>query len=155
MDVYKEMSFEELSALCSNLAKGCTKQLRSEEAALFMQLSDYYKGKSSRSTDKQLSDLLELVHNDLSTGYPQANQTASGDADRGALRALVWGEKVTTLLKSLLNRYEKQKDALLENTNIFVCEICGFVFVGDEPPAVCPICKVPNGKLTKLQRRAK
>jgi predicted Zn-ribbon and HTH transcriptional regulator len=155
MEVVQELSFEEMSALCSNLAKACTKQLRPEEANLFTQLSDYYKFRSKPAEKKQFNDLVDLVQKDLSSGYSDAGQVASQEADRGALRALVWGEKVTTLLKSLISRYEKQKDALLESTNVFVCEICGFVFVGDEPPAICPICKAPNEKLTKVIRGAK
>ena len=155
MEVVQELSFEEMSALCSNLAKACTKQLRPEEANLFTQLSDYYKSRSKPDEKKQFNDLVDLIQKDLSCGYSDARQVASQEADRGALRALVWGEKVTTLLKSLISRYEKQKDALLERTNVYVCEICGFVFVGDEPPAICPICKAPNTKLTKVIRGAK
>jgi rubrerythrin len=64
----------------------------------------------------------------------------------------VWGEKVTKMLSSILNRYEKQQDELLENTKIYVCDICGFVYIGDELPDICPVCKVPNTKLTQIQR---
>jgi Fe-S-cluster-containing hydrogenase component 2 len=31
-----------------------------------------------------------------------------------------------------------------------VCTICGFVFVGDNPPELCPVCKVPNWKFEKV-----
>ncbi|MGB4659930.1 MAG: rubredoxin, partial [Mobilitalea sp.] len=84
--------------------------------------------------------------------YNNSNQIASGASDRGALRALTWGEKVTKILASLLGRYEKQKDSLLENTNIYVCEICGFVYIGDIAPEICPVCKVPSLKIVQIQR---
>jgi len=67
---------------------------------------------------------------------------------------LVWGEKVSKLLKSLLVRYEKQKQGLLENTSVWVCEICGFVYVGERPPEICPICKVPGFKIHAVQKEA-
>jgi len=152
-DELRELSFAELSSLCSNLSKGCAKQYRPEESELFDQLSKYYAGKvKPLDGDQQLGDLTDLIQQDLSVGYSTASGIASDNADRGALRALVWGEKVTKILSSLMKRYDKQKDALIENTNVYVCEICGFVFVGDTPPDVCPVCKVPKDKLAKIER---
>ncbi|MDT8390649.1 MAG: rubredoxin [Lentisphaeria bacterium] len=152
-DDLRELTFGELSAVCSNLSKGCDKQYRPEEAELFDQLSRYYAGKASPVGDaKELGNLIELVQRDLSSGYPSAAAAAGGAADRGALRAVVWGEKVTKILSSLIKRYESQQDALLENTNVYVCQICGFVFLGDEPPDVCPVCKVPKDKLVEVER---
>lgn len=147
-----ELSFEELSVLCSNLSKGCEKQYLTEEAELFNQLADYYITKSTPATGSQISDLITLIEKDLSSAYDNSNQIASGASDRGALRTLTWGEKVTRILSSLLGRYEKQKDSLLENTNIYVCEICGFVYIGDIAPEICPVCKVPSLKIAQIQR---
>lgn len=151
-DPMRELSIGELSALCSNLSKGCEKQYRPEEAELFRQLADYYKERSTVDRNSQWKDLDALIHQNLESGYPQAGTVATTAADRGALRALVWGEKVTRILGSLLNRYEKQKDALLENTHIYVCEICGFIYIGDVLPEICPICKVPSRKFTEIVR---
>jgi len=152
IEVMRELSIGELSALCSNLSKGCEKQYRPEEAELFKQLAEYYKMKSSVDAKSQLSDINALIKQDLESGYQQANTAASAAADRGALRALVWGEKVTKILDSLLSRYEKQKDALVINTHVYVCEICGFIFVGDVLPEICPICKVPSRKFAEIVR---
>lgn len=153
-DDARELSFGELSALCSNLSKGCEKQYRLEEAGLFAQLAEYYKSKSTPTAAAGFPRLASLIGQDLEDGYPAASAAAVNDADRGALRALVWGEKVTRILSSLLARYEKQKDALIENTNVYVCEICGFIYIGSEPPEVCPVCKVPRMKLRKIEREA-
>jgi len=148
----RELSFGELSALCSNLSKGCEKQYLAEEADLFSTLSQYYKDKDEPIDEARFDDLTGLIQNDLSSNYSSANKIAARESDRGALRALTWGDKVTKILSSLLIRYAKQKDALLENTNVYVCEICGFIYIGDEPPAICPVCKVPNTKLAPIQR---
>ncbi len=150
----RELSAGELSALCSNLAKGCEKQYRVEESSLFAELAQYYGSKVEKVQGCNLEDLMELIQQDLSTGYSDANEVASQYSDRGALRALVWGEKVTKILSSLINRYEKQKGAFMANTNVFVCEICGFVYVGDEAPEVCPVCKVPRFKIRQIKRGA-
>lgn len=154
MDNMQHASAGELGALCTNLAKACTKQFKLEEAQLFTQLANYFEGQRVPTGDQTLSELATLIQEDITVGYPEVTQLAKAEGDRGALRAAVWGEKVTKLLKSLLGRYEKQQDALLSHTSIHVCEICGFVYLGDQPPEICPVCKVPNFKLEKIKREA-
>ena len=148
----RELTAGELSALCSNLARGSEKQYLSEETALFMQLADYFKNITPEEPEADVSRLLSMLHEDLESGYPAANEAAGVKPDRGALRALVWGEKVSRIVNSILPRYEKEGDALLEHTNIYVCDICGFIYIGDTPPALCPVCKVPGWKMTKVER---
>lgn len=142
----------ELSALCSNLAKGCEKQYLGEESTLFSQLADYFKKETGERDGAAIEALTAMAMEDLENGYPTANHAAL--EDRGAKRALVWGEKVTRIVESILQRYEKEGDSILENTNIYVCDICGFIYLGEEPPAICPVCKVPSWKMTKIERRA-
>lgn len=154
----REMSLEELGAVCSNLAKTCEKQMRVEEAELFSRLSSYYEGLSCQRARKHkgasFKELSDLVEKDLSQGYAEAKKAIGNEHDRGALRALVWGEKASKLLKSLLTRYERQGNALLENTSVYVCDICGFVYVGDLPPEICPVCKVPSLKILPVRKEA-
>ncbi len=153
-DAMRELSARELGALCSSLQKACGKQLRSEEAELFGRLASYYEQKREPLPDAGFKLLLDLINEDLGRAYAEVNSLASQDKDRGTLRAMVWGEKVSKLLKSLMVRYEKQGSGLLENTSVWVCEICGFVYVGEQPPAVCPICKVPSFKIHAVQKEA-
>ncbi len=149
----KELSPLELSALCSNLARGCEKQYKPEEAALFTELAKYFKGVSTPAKDSNFDRLITLIEKDLEKGFPNANAVASAAKDRGALRALVWSEKVTRILKSLLSRYQKVGEVMLENTGVYVCTICGFVYIGDNLPEICPVCKVPNWKFEKVEGR--
>jgi len=153
-DVMRQLSAEELGALCSNLQKACNKQLRSEEAALFGTLAAYYDKQRTNEKVQDYQRLLAAINADLSNGYAEANNVAEKANDRGAKRALLWGEKASKLLKALMVRYEKQGSALLENTNVWVCEICGFIYVGDTPPSLCPICKVPSFKIHPIQKEA-
>jgi rubredoxin len=153
-DDLQELSALQLSALCSNLARGCEKQYKAEEAGLFAKLADYFHSTAKPADDPSVGKLLELIGKDLGEGIPAANAAAAGAKDRGATRALVWNEKVTKILKSLLTRYEREGDAMLENTGVYVCVICGFVYVGNEPPAMCPVCKAPSWKLEKVEGRA-
>jgi rubrerythrin len=153
-DDIREMTHGELAAMCTNLQKACSKQLRSEEAQLFGELASFYEEGRKKQEGCSYQDLLKAINEDLASGYLEANAAASKHQDRGSLRALVWGEKVSKLLKSLLVRYEKQKNSLLDGTNVYVCEICGFVYVGEQPPAICPICKVPSFKIQAVQKEA-
>ncbi|MEF9877969.1 MAG: rubredoxin [Clostridia bacterium] len=148
-----ELSALELSALCSNLARGCEKQYKGEEAALFTELSKHFKSISAPAKNAETGKLLSLIQSDLETAFPAANHAAKGDGDRGAQRALVWSEKVTRILNSLLARYEKEGESMLANTNVYVCTICGFVYIGDQPPELCPVCKVPAWKFEKVEGR--
>ena len=86
---------------------------------------------------------------DLESGFSAAGGAAKTDGDRGALRSLTWSEKVTRILKSLLDRYARE-EAMPEDTGVYVCTICGFVYIGDDLPEVCPVCKVPNRKFEKI-----
>lgn len=149
----KELSALEISALCTNLARGCEKQYKAEEAALFLELANYFKAASLPAVAPDLNDLLSLIEKDLSEGFPTAKSVSTSSNDRGALRALVWSEKVTRILKSLISRYQAEGDAMLENTGVYVCTICGFIYIGDDLPEVCPVCKVPNWKFEKVEGR--
>ena len=140
----------ETSVLCSNLAKGCEKQYQPEQAAAFRKLAAWFVPQAKTDLDSSFAELLEKVNADLETGYPSAKTAAGAEGDRGALRSLTWSEKVTRILKSILARYAREGDAMLENTGVYVCTICGFVYIGNDLPEVCPICKVPNRKFEKI-----
>lgn len=146
----KEMSTLEISALCTNLSRGCEKQYRHEEARLFNELGLYFKGVTTSSKNPDFNKLLDLIEKNLSEDIPNAISASSNAKDRGAMRALNWNDKVTRILKSILLRYQKQGDSMLENTGIYVCTICGFVYIGDKLPELCPVCKVPNWKFEQI-----
>lgn len=149
---YKELSVGELSALCSNLARGCEKQYLNKEMELFYQLADYFRA-AVPEEEGDHSKLLELVNSDLDEDYQAAYASTRADEDRGALRALVWGEKISRMLSSILLRYVKEGSSMLENTGVWVCTICGFVYIGDQPPEKCPVCSVPPWKFKRIERR--
>lgn len=149
----RQLSAMEMSIICSNLARGCEKQYLTEESEGFRKLAEFFKGEADRTQEKDESEISDRIAEELQTGYPYANQAASKGPDRGALRSLVWSEKVTRMLQSLLSRYETEGDRMLENTDVWVCTICGFVYLGDTAPEQCPVCKVPDWKFEKIGRR--
>lgn len=149
-----ELSPGVLAAICSNLARGCEKQYHPEEQELFAQLAEYYSAQVATVAEPTLANLAELLNRDLAENYPALRSTAENVRDRGTLRICTWGEKVTRALLSLAQRYEREGEAMLKNTRIWVCSVCGFTFVGEKPPALCPVCKVPDWKFDEVTGRA-
>lgn len=146
-------SLGELAAICSNLQRGCEKQYKDEEALLLKTLSDVFTTHVENEDNVSVDVLEQLLQEDLSQHYPALHGYAKQVADRGTQRICVWGEKVTAILHSLLMRYRQDQGAFLKNTSVWVCSVCGFVFVGDEAPELCPVCKVPAWKFEKIERR--
>ena len=83
----------------------------------------------------------------------RSHAAARDHADRGTQRVCVWGEKVTQMLYALLGRYQREGEAFLEGTQVWVCSVCGFIYIGDAPPELCPVCKVPAWKFDKMEGR--
>ena len=149
----EKLSAGQLAALCSNLARGCEKQYKQKEADLFKQLADYFTAVVPAVNDASVEKLAKELQTDADN-YAAVRATADANADRGAARVCVWGEKVTRMLSSLVNRYLNEGEAMLKDTNIWVCTTCGFVYIGDTPPQLCPVCKVPDWKFEKIEGRA-
>ena len=139
------------SAIFSNLAKACEKQLRTTEAGLLLEVSHYF-DKNNLESEKtsDLRDLSAALAKDDKEYFPDLQATAQELADRGALRMSVWGGKVNTIEKTVTDRYLKAGDLLLQGKSIFVCEACGFIFIGEEAPEICPVCKAPRIRFTKI-----
>ncbi len=142
----------QLAALCSNLARGCEKQYKNIEAGQFRDLADYFTASTPTVPDVTVDKLASMLQDDVAS-YPDIRKTADENSDRGAARICVWGEKVTRMLSSLVDRYLRDGERILENTDIWVCTTCGFVFIGDAPPELCPVCKVPAWKFEKIEGR--
>ena len=139
----------QLAALCSSLGRGCEKQYKAEEAALFRELSAWFTA-AEPAGDADLASLADSLRADVAA-YPALRAAADAALDRGAARICVWGEKVTRMLSSLLDRYLREGEAMLEDQEVWVCTTCGFVWIGEAPPELCPVCKVPAWKFEKAE----
>jgi rubrerythrin len=83
--------------------------------------------------------------------YAPITEQATELGERGVLRTLLWGQKVTMIQNSLLNRLRRQGAALFkEKQSVHVCEACGFVILKEGAPDICPICKAPRERFVSL-----
>ena len=124
-----------------------------EKICMFREIAAYFAAVTPDEPDGDLTHLLSLFENDLTIGYPAVQSAAQTTGDRGTQRVCVWGQKVTVILNSLVQRYQREGSAFLRNTQIWVCSVCGFAYVGDTPPELCPVCKVPAWKFDKIEGR--
>ncbi|MFR5601031.1 MAG: rubredoxin [Lachnospiraceae bacterium] len=88
----KQLSAGELSAVCSNLARGCEKQYKDREAALFQELADFFASAVEEVPDADIRMLNDLIQKDLEEGYPALRSTAVAEADREHSGSVFGGE---------------------------------------------------------------
>ena len=145
----RNLSDEEIAYICSNLARACEKQYLEEEEELFKVLANHYEGKV-KEKEGSLKDIKEHVEKDIEK-LNHVMQVATTEKDRGAKRVLTWATKTTNMMKVILDNYEKKGLDYIKDVKIWVCDICGFIYIGDTPPKVCPICKVPSMKILEVK----
>ncbi len=138
-----------LAAIFSNLARGSEKQYKEDQAAAFSRIADCFTAAAAAAGGMDISDIKAIADEDAASLYPAAKKAAEAGKDRGALRACTWGEKTERMIQALVNRYIKEGESFLEDTEVWVCSICGFIYIGDAPPSICPVCKVPDWKFEK------
>ena len=145
----RQLTDYEISLICSNLARGCEKQYLDEERSLFSELAKYYESRAENQ-EGTLSVLKNKLVEDIRE-FNTAMDIADKYHDRGAKRIITWANKTSNILKMIIDNYQKKGLDYIKNTKIWVCDICGFVFIGDIPPEICPICKVPNFKILEVK----
>ena len=145
----RELSNYEISYICSNLAKGCEKQYLEEDKKLFQELANYYLEKEA-TVEGTLEDVTVCLQDDTKL-IKEALNTLNKKEERGTNRVLTWASKTTMMLEGILASYQKEGLEYLKNKKIWVCDICGFVYIGDTPPKVCPVCKVPSIKILEVK----
>ena len=145
----RSLTNEEITYICSNLAKACEKEYKEEEQSLFTELAKYFEEKTKEKT----SSLEELkIENEKDRKeLESAMKIADNNSDRGAKRVLTWATKTSNMMKLILESYDKKGLDYIKNTKIWVCDICGFIYIGEEPPKVCPVCKVPSFKILEVK----
>ena len=135
-----------IPVILSNLEKAAEKQQNYDDAEYYGRLAKKHHKPAGGGT---IAGLKDAITADISL-IDEANKLAVEKNDRGAQRALKWGAKVATIQKSLVDRYMSKGEALLDGKSLYLCEACGFIFLGDAVPAVCPVCKAPSSRFSKV-----
>lgn len=145
----RSLTNEEITYICSNLAKACEKEYKEEEQNLFAELATYFEEKT-KEVPGTIEDIKE-ANKQEQKDIEQAMKIADENSDCGAKRVLTWATKTSNMMKIILENYEKKGLDYIKNTKIWVCDICGFIYIGEEHPKVCPVCKVPSFKILEVK----
>jgi len=147
----EKLSIGQLAALCSNLARSCQKQYKFEEEKLFLKLAKYFSDITPEINDESIEELTKRINDDIDNSFIASKRIVEENNDRGSLRSLVWSEKVTRMINSLLRQYNEKGDEIFADEEVWICTVCGFIYIGSTVPNKCPICKAPNIKFEKIE----
>jgi rubrerythrin len=149
-----------LSLAFGSLADAAGRQQRPQQAKLLSALSLSFQiqamnedKQAAQATDRNewLDGLQAQTKAQLPQDYRPGIQRATDLGERGVLRALLWGQKVSMIQSSLVGRFLRQGEKLFkDDAQMYVCEACGFVTVKDSVPDICPICKAPSHRFVAV-----
>ena len=84
--------------------------------------------------------------------YPAYKSIAEYFNEKGALNSINYAlsaEKIHSKMYSdAKNKAEKDED--IEEKDIYICPICGYTYMGDDPPDKCPVCGAPKSMFVKF-----
>jgi len=84
--------------------------------------------------------------------YPAYDAIAKLQGEKGAQRSIhyaIEAEKIhTELYKSAKEEVGNGKD--MDISDIYICPVCGYTYVGENPPAKCPVCGFPGEKFVRF-----
>ncbi|MEM4639136.1 MAG: rubrerythrin family protein [Thermofilum sp.] len=95
------------------------------------------------NTSKNLELAIMGEEYEVEEMYPAYLAVARMQEERGAERSFCWAleaEKIHAQLYREAKSYvDKGQDWPLQG-KVWVCQVCGHTYVGDEPPEKCPVC---------------
>jgi rubrerythrin len=101
-----------------------------------------------KSTKENLEAAITGESFEFQTMYPQMIKDAEEEGNKGALRSFNFANDVEKIHAAL---YQKALDNLggNEETDYFVCDICGYTAEG-EAPDKCPVCNAKKELFKKI-----
>jgi len=121
-DTMRKRSTPEFAAVCSNIEKNCRKMNCLPETKYLLLLAGYFLWLRRCPKNVPVCFLKNafLLEQDLSSGYPVANNIVRTSASHAALPTLSWRKKTSGMQKSLLAHFVKDGSAMLGKTTFIV-----------------------------------
>lgn len=105
-----------------------------------------------KSTEENLKEAIGGEFYEFTEMYPEFIEDAEAEENRSAERSFKYANEVEKihheLYKKALEMVEKGKD--LEDSDIYICPICGYTHEGD-PPEKCPVCGALKKVFEKIE----
>lgn len=120
--------------------------LESSESAHIRRFSMYLRGKTS-DRDAFLADYRQSKETELPPLYIELADQYEQGGEAGKAENLRQFRRVLAAQADLIDRYQSEAEAM--TTDVYVCQICGFVTT-QPPTANCPVCNAVPKKFTRF-----
>ncbi len=105
-----------------------------------------------KSTPENLATAIGGETFEVEDMYPAYLELAKYFDEKGAERSFhyaIEAEKIhANMYGEAKEKAEKNED--IEENDIYICPVCGYTYMGDEPPEKCPVCGVPKEKFERF-----
>ncbi len=105
-----------------------------------------------KSTEENLVTAIGGETFEVEDMYPAYLELAKYFGEKGAERSFQYAieaEKIhAKMYEDAKDKAEKGED--IEEKDIYICPVCGYTYVGDEPPEKCPVCGAHGDKFVKF-----
>ncbi|MEN6617518.1 MAG: rubrerythrin family protein [Syntrophorhabdus sp.] len=105
--------------------------------------------KGIRSTKENLEEAIGGETHEFKSMYPAMIEEANAAGNKGAVRTFQYANDVEKVHAGL---YQKALDTMGKNeeTDYWICKVCGNTVEGKEAPDECPICKAKKMAFYKV-----
>jgi len=102
-----------------------------------------------KSTAENLKEAISGETYEFTKMYPAMIEDAKDEGNKAAERSFTYANEVEKVHAAL---YQKASDNLdkLEDTNYYVCSVCGYT-CEDDPPDKCPVCGAKSTAFFKIE----
>ena len=105
-----------------------------------------------KSTPENLETAIEGETFEVEDMYPAYLELAKYFGEKGAERSFNYAlsaEKIhASMYGEAKGKAEQGED--IEGKDIYICPVCGYTYMGDDPPDKCPVCGTPKEKFVKF-----
>ncbi|ABN69156.1 Rubrerythrin [Staphylothermus marinus F1] len=105
------------------------------------------------NTSKNLSLAIRGEEFEINEMYPTYIKIAESQGETQAVISFKWAleaEKIHAELYKKAKEYVDKGEDMPIDGYIWICPVCGFTYVGKEPPPKCPICGALGEKFVKF-----
>lgn len=105
-----------------------------------------------KSTGENLQTGIDGENFEVNEMYPAYNAIAQLQDEKGAKQSIHYALEAERIHEQLYGIAKESVEAGkdLELKEIYICPVCGYTYMGEEPPEKCPVCGVLRDKFVKF-----
>ena len=105
-----------------------------------------------KSTPENLETAIEGETFEVEDMYPAYLQLAKYFEEKGAEMSFDYALSAEKIHANMYGEAKEKaaKDEDIEEKDIYICPVCGYTYMGDDPPEKCPVCETSKDKFVKF-----